>query len=136
MKPIGYWLNRADQAITARMDDALAAHGLTRVGWQILNVAEDGATDAEVLSALAANADAPTLTGTVGTLLADGWLTRPAPDRLALTDRGRERMGAVAERVREFRELSTAGISPEEYRTTVDVLERLTRNLEEPGATA
>ncbi|GAA1546663.1 hypothetical protein GCM10009678_31600 [Actinomadura kijaniata] len=133
MKPIGYWLNRADRAITDRMNGALAAHGLTRVGWQILNVAEDGATDAEVRAALAANADAPTLTGTVGTLLTDGWLTRPAPGRLALTDGGRERMAAAAERVRAFRELSLTGISPEEYRTAVDVLERLTRNLEEPG---
>lgn len=131
MKPIGYWLNRTDQALTRRMDTMLAEYGLTRTGWQVLNVVADGpqVTDPEVLALLAANADTPTLTDAVRTALADGWLTRPSPDRLALTTGGRTRLAAVAERVAAFRELSMTGISPEEYRTAVGVLERMTMNL-------
>ncbi|KQV15374.1 MULTISPECIES: MarR family winged helix-turn-helix transcriptional regulator [unclassified Kitasatospora] len=136
MKPhrvlaIGYWLNRTDQALTRRMDTMLAEYGITRIGWQVLNVVADGplVTDPEVLALLAANADTPTLTDAVRTALADGWLTRPAPDHLALTTGGRARLATVAERVAAFRELSMTGISPEEYRTAVSVLERMTGNL-------
>ncbi|MFD0571316.1 MarR family winged helix-turn-helix transcriptional regulator [Kitasatospora gansuensis] len=114
MKPIGYWLNRTDQALTRRMDTLLAGYGLTRIGWQVLNVVADGpqVADTDVLALLAANADPATLTDAIGTALADGWLTRPDLDRLALTADGRTRLAAVAERVAVFRELSTAGISP------------------------
>ncbi|WKU46077.1 MarR family transcriptional regulator [Streptomyces sp. VNUA116] len=144
MKPIGYWLNRTDQALTRSMDSLLAEHGLTRSAWQVLNVvreaqdALDGGPptrDHDVLTVLAANADAATLTAAVEALLADGWATRPEPGRLALTDDGRARLAGAAERVHAFRGLATAGIPPEEYRTAVSVLERMTRNLESPPAT-
>lgn len=138
MKPIGYWLNRTDRAITRRMTGVLAEHGLTRITWQVLNVVRDvpgatdspGATDAAVHAALAPNADAPTLTAAVDATLADGWTTRPAPGHVALTPDGGERLAAVATRIAAFRELSMAGIAPEEYRTTVAVLERMAHNLE------
>ncbi len=131
MKPIGYWLNRTDHALTAYMGSMLADFGLTRIAWQVLNVVEDTpqATDADVLTVLAANADTATLTGAIETVTADGWVARPEPDRLALTDEGRTRLAEVAERVDAFRELSTAGITHEEYRIAVTVLERMTQNL-------
>ncbi|MFD0351426.1 hypothetical protein ACFQ0M_45980 [Kitasatospora aburaviensis] len=62
-------------------------------------------------------------------MLTGDWATRPAPGRLALTDAGRARLALVGERVAAFREASTAGITPEEYRTAVSVLERMTHNL-------
>ncbi|GHG51986.1 MarR family winged helix-turn-helix transcriptional regulator [Streptomyces griseocarneus] len=132
MKPIGYWLNRTDQALTRHMNDMLEEFGLTRIAWQVLNVlhAAGEAADAEILSVLSANADVPTLNAAIDTALADGWATRPAPDRLTLTSGGRRRLGDVAEHVDAFRDLSTAGISPDEYRTAVLVLERMTHNLE------
>ncbi|MEW2812189.1 MarR family winged helix-turn-helix transcriptional regulator [Streptomyces massasporeus] len=132
MKPIGYWLNRTDPAITRYMNDMLQEFGLTRVAWQVLNVIHDtpDATDVDVLSALSANADIHTLTAAVEAVLAGGWASRPAPDRFALTRSGRRRLNEVAERVATFRALSTSGISPDEYRTAVLVLERMTHNLE------
>ncbi|MEU3722871.1 hypothetical protein [Streptomyces sp. NPDC031705] len=47
MKPIGYWLNRTDQALTTAMDSVLAEFGLTRLGWQVLGAVRDepGTTD-------------------------------------------------------------------------------------------
>ncbi|MGW4895791.1 MarR family winged helix-turn-helix transcriptional regulator [Kitasatospora sp. NPDC004240] len=131
-KPIGYWLNRTDRALTLRMDAVLAGHGLTRLAWQVLNVVRDdpAATDAAVLAVLVANAEAPALTAAVGRLLDDAWLTRPAPDRLALTADGRARLARAAERITAFRAASMTGISPEEYRTAVSVLERMTANVE------
>ncbi|MFD7454949.1 MarR family winged helix-turn-helix transcriptional regulator [Kitasatospora sp. NPDC059827] len=132
MKPIGYWLNRADKALSTYMNSMLAEFGLTRLAWQVLNVVGDDpqATDTDVLTVLAANADAAALTGAVETAIANGWAARPEPGRLALTDDGRLRLAEAAERVDAFRELSTAGITHEEYRIAVTVLERMTHNLE------
>ncbi|MBV6702740.1 MarR family winged helix-turn-helix transcriptional regulator [Kitasatospora aureofaciens] len=136
MKPIGYWLNRTDKALTAYMNGMLAEFGLTRVAWQVLNVIRDTpeATDADVRTALAANADGPALGAAIDTVLhtgfGDAWATRPAPGRLDLTPSGRERLTAVETRIDAFRELSTAGITMDEYRTAVSVLERMTHNLE------
>ncbi|MGW6984642.1 MarR family winged helix-turn-helix transcriptional regulator [Streptomyces sp. NPDC054932] len=131
-KPIGYWLNRTDRALTSSMNSALAGFGLTRLGWQALNVVRDDprATDTAVLTALAAGADTATLTATVASLLTGGWVTRPRPGHLALTDDGRVRLAGVARRMDAFRELSARGITREEYLTAVGVLERMTRNLE------
>jgi hypothetical protein len=132
VKPIGYWLNRTDRALTVSMDRMLAGFGLTRIAWQVLNVIADETetTDAHVASSLAANADAPTLSAGVDTALADGWAARPAPGHLRLTPEGRARLAEVARRVQEFRDASVAGISLDEYRTAVGVLERMTGNLE------
>ncbi|MFD8783397.1 MarR family winged helix-turn-helix transcriptional regulator [Kitasatospora sp. NPDC059599] len=132
MKPIGYWLNRTDKALTTSMNTVLGEFGLTRPAWQVLNVVGDDpqATDTGVLTVLAANADVTTLTEAIGTAVADGWAIRPEPGRLALTDDGRARLAEVGERVDAFRELSTAGITGEEYRLAVTVLERMTYNLE------
>ncbi|MFD9567882.1 MarR family winged helix-turn-helix transcriptional regulator [Streptomyces sp. NPDC059994] len=132
MKPIGYWLNRTDKALTCYMNGMLEEFGLTRIAWQVLNVIQDTpeATDTEVLSALAANADISTLTAAIGTVLSDGWAHRPVPGRLALTPGGRRHLADVAVRVDAFRELSTTGVSLDEYRTAVQVLERMSHNLE------
>ncbi|MER6472438.1 MarR family winged helix-turn-helix transcriptional regulator [Streptomyces collinus] len=136
MKPIGYWLNRTDKALTCYMNGILEEFRLTRITWQVLNVLHDTpeTTDTEVLSALSANADTATLTEAIGTALADDWAHRPAPGLLTLTPDGRRRLTDVAARVDAFRELSTAGLSPEEYRTAVRVLERMSHNLERASA--
>ncbi|MFF4286866.1 MarR family winged helix-turn-helix transcriptional regulator [Streptomyces sp. NPDC001633] len=135
MKPIGYWLNRTDKALTHYMNDMLAGFGLTRIAWQVLNVIQDtpDVHDTEVRSILAANADLATLTEAVDAVLADGWATRPAPDRLTLTPDGRRRLNEVAVRVDAFRELSMTGIALDEYHTAVRVLERMCHNLEGPA---
>ena len=135
MKPIGYWLNRTDKALTHAMNGVLSEYGLTRVDWQVLNVLRDAtseATDFDVLSALAANADVLTLKASVDAVLTGGWATRTAPHRLTLTPDGRRRLAAVTERVQAFRDLSMTGISPDEYRTAVHVLQRMTGNVSLP----
>ncbi|MEU6168726.1 MarR family winged helix-turn-helix transcriptional regulator [Streptomyces tanashiensis] len=135
-KPIGYLLNRTDEALTRVMDGTLGEFGLTRLAWQVLNVVRDGegTTDTEVLSVLAANADAATLTAAIDTTLTGGWTSRPAPDRLTLTPDGTRRLTEVGTRVTAFRTRSVEGITPEEYGTAVRVLERMIENLEGPGA--
>lgn len=136
MKPIGYWLSRTDKALTAHMNGMLADFGLTRPAWQVLNVVRDNseARDTDIHAALAANADTPARAAAITTVLTDGWATRPAPGRLALTPSGRERLATVDRRVAAFRELAITGITLDEYRTAVSVLERMTHNLEPTAA--
>ncbi|MFF4013906.1 MarR family winged helix-turn-helix transcriptional regulator [Streptomyces sp. NPDC001843] len=138
MKPIGYWLNRTDKALTGYMNHMLEEFGLTRTAWQVLNLIHDtpGITDEEVLTTLAANADSTVLNGAIDTVLSCDWANRPAPDRLTLTPGGSRRLTDVAARVDAFRELSTTGISLDEYHTTVHVLERMSRNLETARGTS
>ncbi|MFF1558879.1 MarR family transcriptional regulator [Streptomyces sp. NPDC058279] len=129
-RPIGYWLARTDQALTAHMDALLAETDLTRLTWQVLNaVGEAPATDHAVRDAVAANAGAPALTAAVETLLTTGRLSRPTPDALALTEAGRTCRAEAAARVDAFRALATRGISNDEYTTAVGVLARMTHNL-------
>ncbi|MFD4907910.1 MarR family transcriptional regulator [Kitasatospora purpeofusca] len=132
MKPIGYWLNRTDLALTTTMNAVLAEYGLTRLTWQVLNVvaADPRTTDTTVLTSLTANASPAELPDAITAVLADGWVLRPAAERLAPTENGRARLARVGERVAAFREASVAGISPEEYRTAVGVLEGMALNLE------
>ncbi|SED49230.1 MarR family winged helix-turn-helix transcriptional regulator [Streptomyces sp. TLI_105] len=132
-KPIGFLLNRTDEALTRVMDGTLGEFGLTRLAWQVLNVVKDGdgTTDTEVLSVLSANADAPALTAAIDTTVAGGWVSRPAPGRLALTLDGTHRLAEVGTRVAAFRTRSVEGISPEEYGIAVRVLERMIENLED-----
>ncbi|WP_458690518.1 MarR family winged helix-turn-helix transcriptional regulator [Nocardia tengchongensis] len=136
MKPIGYWLNRADHAFTAHMNTMLTEFGLTRIAWQVLNVVADtpDATDADVHAVLAANADRATLDTVIATTLADHWTARPEPGRIALTDHGRSRLADVSDRVAAFRAQSMHGITDDEYRTAVSVLERMTLNVETAAA--
>ncbi|MBE2187630.1 MAG: hypothetical protein IAE99_12740 [Rhodothermales bacterium] len=68
--PIGYWLKRADELLTARIDEAQRENGLTRLGWQALNVVRgaDGAEAALVAETLAPFASATEVLGVVDAL--------------------------------------------------------------------
>lgn len=132
MKPIGFWLNRTDRAITTYFDARLLEFGLDRLAWQVLNVVRTDAEvpDTTVHSELIDNAGTESRLAAIELVLTDGWAYRPAPDRLALTDLGRDRHTLVAKAVDGFRETSQQGITLDEYRTAVSVLERMTRNLD------
>ncbi|MGF6884779.1 hypothetical protein ABIA39_007040 [Nocardia sp. GAS34] len=132
MKPIGYWLNRADHAFTVHMNTMLIEFGLTRIAWQVLNVVADtaDATDVDIHTVLAANADPATLDTAIAATLTDHWTTRPESGRIALTDHGHRRLADVSDRVAAFRAQSMNGITSDEYRTAVSVLERMTLNVE------
>ena len=136
-QPIGYWLNRTDQAITKRMNDILQTDGITRVGWQVLNVLQPsaGASEAEVSGILQANAPQAMLTNTIKNLVVKGWIMRAerepnALPTMQLTDAGRAAHKRIHERIAQFRQQSMQGISTDEYQTVIRVLELMAQNLE------
>ena len=128
-KPIGYWLKTLDQLIDENFDRALAAGGLQRRHWQILNIVKtSAATSAEIAAALGPfwAEGAITLDDALADLTRRGWITGPEPRRL--TADGDQAHDAIRERTN-LRQKIMAGLTAEQYTQTVAVLEQMAANL-------
>ncbi len=126
-KPIGYWLKELDRRIEATLDRALAEDGVNRRQWQVMNVLGPApAARAEVLEALRPFGE----TGeALDELVARGWALRDADARVALSAEGERVKGALLERIKELRMSIADGVTPEQYNTTIDTLEKMAANL-------
>ncbi|WP_159944463.1 MULTISPECIES: MarR family winged helix-turn-helix transcriptional regulator [unclassified Nocardiopsis] len=130
--PIGYWLKHLDRLIENDLDRVLASEDLGRRHWQVLNsLHTDPGTIADLDDRLTPFLDEgeDTVAPVVEQLRERGWVE--GEGSLRLTPEGRTRHEALFTRVREARERISRGISEEEYRTAVDVLERMSANLEQ-----
>jgi DNA-binding MarR family transcriptional regulator len=128
-RPIGYWLKHVDHLIESTFEHALAAEGLTRRHWQVLNTVATGPTTrAELDVALAPFLvdDPLAASRALDDLVARGWVD----DALSLTVAGRAGYGTVSERIQQSRRSIMTGISDEEYARTVGTLEQMAHNLE------
>ncbi len=134
--PIGYWLKRADELLTARIDGAQRANSLTRLEWQTLNVVRDNgtATRDEVVGTLRPFADATTVHDVLEGLAQRGLFAGSLEDRLELTRAGMELYERALSSQKAIRQRAVAGISEAEYVATVGVLRRLVENLERDDA--
>jgi hypothetical protein len=127
-RPIGFWLKLVDRLIDTRLEASLG--GLSRRHWQVLNVVRQGrASQAEI------DARVRPFIGSEGTTaqeVADlqqrGWLTSGGAT-LDLTELGAIESARLLELVSADRTTLMIGIAPEEYSSTVSVLERMARNL-------
>lgn len=132
-RPIGYWVKLVDQLIDRQFERTIDDHGVTRRQWQLLNVLARGVSTVEQLD----EAIAPFLAGGeepesavehLSELIDSAWVDATA-DGYELTDRGRTAFGTLAEVVSHQRVQVAQGVSEQEYAKTVDVLERMARNL-------
>lgn len=130
-RPIGYWLRRADQLLTARIDQAQRATGLTRLEWQLLNVVRKAGpgTLESAAGALKPFADADTVETAVASLEARGLLRRETAG-LALTREGEDLFAKALAVQTSVRSEAMQGISEADYESTMRVLQRLVANLE------
>ncbi|MFE6610095.1 MarR family transcriptional regulator [Amycolatopsis sp. NPDC057786] len=113
MKPIGFWFAHLHQALESSFERILDDEGLTRRHWQVLNTA-----DSEALKPFG------DLQKTISDLRVRGWI-----DEGGLTEAGRAAQLRLKATVDAFRSRVTEGISDDDYRTTVTVLERMAANL-------
>ncbi|MFJ9553531.1 MarR family winged helix-turn-helix transcriptional regulator [Nocardiopsis sp. NPDC101807] len=130
--PIGYWLKHLDRLIENDFDRVLASESLGRRHWQVLNSlhTEPGTTaDLDRRLAPFLEEDEATVAPAVDRLRDLGWVEGLAA--LALTPRGEAGHAELLSRVEEARARLTRGIGDEEYRVAVDVLERMSANLEQ-----
>ncbi|MFE5006466.1 MarR family winged helix-turn-helix transcriptional regulator [Streptomyces sp. NPDC056696] len=132
-QPIGYWAWAAYKAVVTRTRGALAEKGTTQPQWWVLAQvaqAERIKTRAEVsdiLSGYLGTGDV-VLAEEIDATIAHGWITEDAGGRLSLTAAGKDFFDEVALLQRELRVERHAGVSEEEYLTTLKVLQRFIHN--------
>lgn len=140
-QPISYWVKLVDRIIDDLFAITLEEHGITRRQWQLLVVLSKGPAgidrlDIEIAPFLMPkNGTAPptleahtTSRESLEELVESDWLTTDG-SLFELTERGRgvvERLAAV---IAGERSKATAGITDEQYATTVTVLETMAKNL-------
>jgi hypothetical protein len=134
--PIGYWLKRLDGAIDGALAATLAAESLARRHWQTLNLLHETPSDRPGLAEALQPFWGP---GAIGLAEVLGDLERRAEvvedeGRYALTATGEATRAKIADRVEVTRSRLVDGVAREEYLATVEVLRRMTANLE--GAAA
>ena len=131
-RPIGYWLKLLDRLIDESFERTMRDHGLTRRHWQVMNtLAQAPVSEPELVDALAPFLRDPTeLTATVTDLRDREWFALNEDGQFELTGTGRQEYLLIRQRVVETRHLLAAGITAEEYHSTVGVLGRMAENLE------
>ena len=131
-RPIGYWLKKLDRLIDEQFEEQLGEAGLSRRQWQVINLLEgDTRSVPELQSELEPflQEDPDDLTDALSGLVTRGWVA--SQDNIVnLTETGQAQLKLIEAKVTELRQASMAGISPEEYQTTIDVLARMASNLE------
>jgi|SRR5262245_5372374 len=134
--PIGYWLKRADEVLTARIDEAQRANGLTRLEWQALNVirGRSRAMTDDIVSALQLFADAGTVGDVLRTMALRDYITGSLETGFELGPSGEELYEVALSTQAAVRQRAMDGISEAEYAGTVNVLRRLVENLERDDA--
>jgi len=128
-KPIGHWLKTLDRLIDENFDRALAAEGVQRRHWQILNIVKTSpATNSTIATALGPfwTEGAITLDEVLADMTRRGWITGHEPRQL--TAAGEAALDAIRERT-SLREKIMAGLTAEQYTQTVAVLEQMAANL-------
>ncbi|MFJ3663256.1 MarR family winged helix-turn-helix transcriptional regulator [Streptomyces sp. NPDC090119] len=132
-QPIGYWSWAAYDAVVGRTRTALAGIGTTQPQWWVLAQvahAEQPKTRAEVSELLRnyLTTGAGTMDEEIDRTVALGWVTEDGEGHLGLTDEGEAFFHKAAALQEELGAERHAGISDEEYLTTLKVLQRFIHN--------
>ena len=130
--PIGYWLKRLSGAIDEALAATLAAEGLARRHWQTMNLLHDGPSDRPALAEALRPfwVDGAITLDDVLSDLGRRALVVDGGGRYALTAAGEATRTAIAAEVDVTRSRLVDGIAGEEYLATVQVLRRMTANLQ------
>ncbi|WP_329116643.1 MarR family winged helix-turn-helix transcriptional regulator [Streptomyces sp. NBC_01465] len=132
-QPIGYWSWAAYNAVVTRTRGALAEIGLTQPQWWVLRQAAEGPKSrTEVARILKGYLDTGEdgIGAEIDSTVTQGWITQ-APDaqqHLHLTPEGRALYEKAATLQGELQAERHAGISDNEYRATLKVLQRFIHN--------
>jgi DNA-binding MarR family transcriptional regulator len=135
--PIGYWLKRADNLLTERINEVQTANGVSRSDWQVLNLLNDSgsASKERIFETMRTFVDAPSLDDILTRLMGRGWVepggvTDGGTAAFQLTEAGRRQHAVILATQKEVRQRAMQGISQEEYTTVIRVLQRIVSNLE------
>lgn len=130
-KPIGWYLKEADQQITSFMNDAFKDLSITRFHWMILrNVSERGHINTwQFFQEVKNFVTVQEFAEIIQSMVDRGWLVINSEDNCSFTPAGDEAFGQLADLQKERAALMTRGISDEEYKLTLSVLNRIIENI-------
>jgi DNA-binding MarR family transcriptional regulator len=131
-RPVDFWLRLLDKLINEHFGKTLEEHGVTRRPWEVMNLLSRGpASHDELVEALApfhSEVQARTLTDELAELEDSGWLLR-REQAYQLTQRGQMSYQRLEPVLRATDEEIGRDISPEDYATLLEVMERMAINL-------
>ncbi|AQS68277.1 MarR family winged helix-turn-helix transcriptional regulator [Streptomyces pactum] len=132
-QPIGYWSWAAYKAVVTRTRAALAGIGTTQPQWWVLAQAAHAGTpkSRDEISRLLRNyldTGPESMEAEIDATLTNGWTAQTPEGHLTLTPEGRAFYEEAAALQDELWTERHAGISDEEYLTTVKVLQRFIHN--------
>ena len=134
--PLGFWLRRVDGLFESSMDVLLAAEGVSRRLWQVLNTVARhepaSVVDCNKAMTLFLDESAPDSQALLDQLVDRSWL-QVSDGRYRLSGTGRSMLEALESKVAAHRSVMFNGITDAEYRTTVETLARITANLDPAG---
>ncbi|WP_433565362.1 MarR family winged helix-turn-helix transcriptional regulator [Nocardia sp. CA-151230] len=132
-KPIGYWFKHIDKTLEENFAALLATEGLVRRHWQILHTLSGGPLDPAGLDVALApflNAQDPTAAPYLGALAGRGWIVLDDAGSHALTPEGIDVHAELFRRIQIQRRAVTEGLSDDDYRTLLDLLRRVSANVD------
>ena len=131
-RPVDFWLRLLDKLINEHFGKTLEEHGVTRRQWEVMNLLSRGpASHDELVEALApfhSEVQARTLTDELAELEDSGWLLR-RDQAYELTELGHTSYQRLEPVLRATDEEIGRDISPEDYATLLEVMERMAINL-------
>ena len=131
-RPIGYWVKHLDGLLERTFDQALAAKGVRRRHWQVLNTLRAGpVTRAEITEALLPFwvAASVTQTDVVDDLVRRGWAEIEG-ETYRLTADGETAHADIERSVIDLRSQIAEGFTQREFTAVIDALARMSANLE------
>ncbi|MFE3190267.1 MarR family winged helix-turn-helix transcriptional regulator [Nocardia sp. NPDC059240] len=132
-KPIGYWFKHIDKTLEDNFVALLAADGLRRRHWQIMHTLSGGPLDATALDVALSpflNPQDPTATPYVAALAERGWVLIDATGTHSLSADGVTAHANLFERIQIQRRAVTEGLTDDDYRTLLDLLQRVSANVD------
>ena len=123
-------IKKVDELLTARIDAVQHTNGLTRLGWQALNLIQEAAAPSrdEVTKTLQPFADAATIDQALDGLVDQG-LVRSSSGLLELTAEGAKLHQRALESQKTVRHRAVEGIDGADYATLCGLQQRLVREL-------
>jgi DNA-binding MarR family transcriptional regulator len=139
--PIGYWLKQADTLLTEQINKAHSTDGVSRSDWQVLNLLKEtgGASRERIFETMRTFVEASNFDGMMSHLIERGWVERrmvskTGMEEFQLTEEGQRQHETIFARQKDIRQQAMQGISEEEYKTVIRVLQRIVANLGEDRA--
>lgn len=130
-KPIGWYLKEADKRITAFLEDEFSDLSISRYQWMIMQrIATAGSIDTwQYFQELKAHITVQQYGEIIQSMTERGWISVSGEDQRVFTAAGEEAYQQIGQLLQERNARMLHGISEEEYKLMLSVLNRIIENM-------